>query len=119
MHRIGNLFAALILLWALLWIIESLFTANPRQLRTYRRHGFRTDIAYWFLTPLVTKSIAQIGLALILILLYRRNIQDIQAMLYTRDTVLAQQTLWLQAVEMIIVGDFIGYWIHRWFHTRR
>jgi sterol desaturase/sphingolipid hydroxylase (fatty acid hydroxylase superfamily) len=24
---------------------------------------------------------------------------------------------WLQAVGMLVVGDFAGYWTHRWFHT--
>jgi sterol desaturase/sphingolipid hydroxylase (fatty acid hydroxylase superfamily) len=119
MNRIGGLFFALTLLSAVFWAIESLFAANPRQLRFYRRRRFRTDLAYWFLTPLVTKSISQIGMAVILILLYRRNIHDIQTMLNARDTLLARQATWLQAIEMVFVGDFIGYWTHRWFHSRR
>jgi len=119
MNRIGGLFIALTLLSAVFWAIESLFPANPRQLRFYRRRGFRIDLAYWFLTPLVTKSISQIGMAVILILLYRRNIHDIQTMLNARDTLLARQALWLQAIEMVFVGDFVGYWTHRWFHSCR
>jgi sterol desaturase/sphingolipid hydroxylase (fatty acid hydroxylase superfamily) len=119
MNRIGGLFIALTLLSAVFWVIESLFAANPHQPRFYRRRGFRTDLAYWFLTPLVTKSISQIGLAVILIVLYRRNIHDIQTMLTARDTLLARQALWLQAIEMVFVGDFAGYWTHRWFHSRR
>ena len=119
MNRIGGLFIALTLLSAVFWVIESLFPANPRQLRFYRRRGFRIDLAYWFLTPLVTKSISQIGMAVILILLYRRNIHDIQTMLNARDTLLARQALWLQAIEMVFVGDFVGYWTHRWFHSCR
>jgi sterol desaturase/sphingolipid hydroxylase (fatty acid hydroxylase superfamily) len=119
MNRIGGLFIVLTLLSAVFWAIESLFAANPRRLGFYRCRGFRTDLAYWFLTPLVTKSISQIGMAVILILLYRRNIHDIQTMLNARDTLLARQATWLQAIEMVFVGDVIGYWTHRWFHSRR
>jgi sterol desaturase/sphingolipid hydroxylase (fatty acid hydroxylase superfamily) len=40
-------------------------------------------------------------------------------MLLERDTLLGRQPLWLQALEMLVIGDFIGYWTHRWFHGRR
>ena len=119
MNRIGGLFITLTLLSAVFWVIESVFAANPRQPRCHRRRGFRTDLAYWFLTPLVTRSISQIGLAVILILVYRRNTHDIQTMLNARDTMLARQGLWLQAIWMVFVGDFVGYWTHRWFHSCR
>jgi len=119
MGRIAGLVVALLVLSAVFWLIESLFAANPRQARFYKRRGFRTDVVYWFVTTLVTKTISQIGLALLLIVLYRQNVPAIRDMLLNRDTWLARQPLWLQAVEMIAVGDFIGYWIHRWFHSRR
>jgi sterol desaturase/sphingolipid hydroxylase (fatty acid hydroxylase superfamily) len=32
---------------------------------------------------------------------------------------LVQLPLWLQAILILVVGDFIGYWSHRWFHSRR
>jgi sterol desaturase/sphingolipid hydroxylase (fatty acid hydroxylase superfamily) len=67
----------------------------------------------------VTKSVSQIGVAIILIVLYRRNIADIRLMLSARNTLLASQPIALQALEMILTGDFIGYWIHRWFHGSR
>src|SRR5262249_2556324 len=69
--------------------------------------------------PLVTKTVSQIGLALILMLLYQKDVAGIRAMLASRDTLLARQPLPLQALEMLVIGDFIGYWTHRWFHGRR
>jgi sterol desaturase/sphingolipid hydroxylase (fatty acid hydroxylase superfamily) len=119
MNRIGNLFTALLLLSAFFWLVERLFAANPSQPRLFRRRGFRTDVIYWFVTPLVTKAVSQIGLALILIAIYRQNIAAIRDMLAAPDTLLARQPLWLQAIEMIVIGDFIGYWTHRWFHGGR
>ena len=119
MDRVGNLFVALLLLSGFFWLVESLFAANPGQPGLLRRRGLKTDLVYWFVTPLVTKSISQIGLAIILILIYRQKPEGIRALLSTRDTLLARQPLGLQALEMLVLGDFIGYWVHRWFHGRR
>lgn len=118
MGRIAGLFVGLGVLSVFFWIVESLFRARP-QPPAHRRPGVRADLAYWFATPLVTRTISQVGLALILILLYRRNVGDLQTMLASRDTLLARQNPAVQAVEMLIVGDFIAYWIHRWFHSTR
>lgn len=118
MDRIGSLFVALLFLSAFFWLVESLFAANPAQPRLHKRRGFTTDLIYWFATPLVTKSVSQIGLALLLIAIYRQSIPEIQQMLAARDTALARQPLWLQAIEMLAIGDFIGYWMHRWFHGK-
>jgi sterol desaturase/sphingolipid hydroxylase (fatty acid hydroxylase superfamily) len=119
LDRIAGLFVALLVLSAFFWLVESLFAANPAQPRLYKRRGFRTDLIYWFATPLVTKSVSQIGLVLILVLIYRQSPLEIQQMLAARDTPLARQPLWLQAIEMLVLGDFIGYWMHRWFHGKR
>jgi sterol desaturase/sphingolipid hydroxylase (fatty acid hydroxylase superfamily) len=119
MDRMRTLSVALLILSALFWLVESLFTANPQQSRPSRRRGFTTDLVYWFGTPLLTKSISQIGLAVILVLILRENIRQIPALLAHRDTWLGRQPLALQVVEMLIVGDYIGYWLHRWFHGRR
>ena len=68
-QRIGSLLAVLVILSGLFALIESSFAARQPRLR---RKGLRTDVAYWFLTPLVT-SIAQIGLTIILVILYRQT----------------------------------------------
>jgi sterol desaturase/sphingolipid hydroxylase (fatty acid hydroxylase superfamily) len=118
MDRIGSLFVGLFVLSAFFWLVETLFAASPDQPRLHRRRGFKTDLWYWFATPLVTKAVSQIGLAVILVLVYRQSFADIRELLTTRDTLLARQPLGLQAVEMLVLGDFIGYWTHRWFHGR-
>ncbi|HEX6998388.1 MAG TPA: sterol desaturase family protein [Gammaproteobacteria bacterium] len=119
MDRLANLFVALLLFSGFFWIVETLFAANPAQPRLHRRRGFATDVAYWFATPLVTKSVSQVGLALLLVLIYRQRPAEIQEMLLARSTGLASQPLWLQAIEILLVGDLIAYWMHRAFHGRR
>ena len=118
MERLAGLFIALLVLSAFFWLVESLFAANPRQPRLLERRGLFTDIVYWFVTPLATRTIAQIGLGVILIAIYRTDVTSIRAMLLERDTALASQPLWLQTMEMLAVGDLIAYWVHRWFHGR-
>jgi sterol desaturase/sphingolipid hydroxylase (fatty acid hydroxylase superfamily) len=118
MERLAGLFVALFVLSAFFWLVESVFAANPRQPRLLRRRGLFTDVIYWFVTPLATRTVAQIGLGVILVVVYRRDIASIRAMLLERDTLLASQPLWLQAIEMLVIGDLIAYWVHRWFHGR-
>jgi sterol desaturase/sphingolipid hydroxylase (fatty acid hydroxylase superfamily) len=119
MERLGGLFVALLALSVFFWLVESLFAANPRQPRLLRRRGFFTDLCYWFVTPLVTRTVSQIGLAVILVVIYREDVAGIREMLTSRDTLVGRQPLWLQAIGIVVVGDFIGYWTHRWFHGRR
>ena len=71
MARVGNLFVVLLVLSVFFWLVESLFAANRDQARLPRRRGFRTDLTYWFITALLTRSISQVGLALILVVIYR------------------------------------------------
>lgn len=118
MDRILGLFVALLVLSLFFWVVESLFAANPAQPRLWRRRGFTTDLWYWFATPLVTKAVSTLGIALILVLIYRQSPAALQDMLASRDTLLARQPLWLQAIGMLVVGDLIAYWMHRLFHAR-
>jgi len=84
MNRIVGLIVALLVLSAFFWLVESLFAANPRQPRLLRRAAIQTDVAYWFVTPLVTRSNWQVGLALILFLIYRENPTQIRERLLAR-----------------------------------
>ena len=118
MNRLGSLFVALLILSAFFWLVETLFAANPAQPRLPRRGGFTTDLWYWFATPLVTKGVSQLGIALILALIYRARPDELRGLLAARDTLLARQSLGLQAIEMLVLGDLIGYWLHRCFHGR-
>lgn len=119
MNRIAGLFIALLVLSLFFWVVERLSGARSGSRMAHRRRGFRVDLAYWFTTPLVTRSVSQVGLGVILVLIYRQNVGDLRAMLAGRDTMLASQALWLQAIQMLVIGDFVGYWVHRAFHRGR
>jgi sterol desaturase/sphingolipid hydroxylase (fatty acid hydroxylase superfamily) len=70
-----------------------------------------TDFTYWLFTPLVTGSLtrgATLGVAGLLA-------WSTGSASFTHAGVLP---LWLQAILVLLLADFIGYWSHRLRHTR-
>lgn len=113
-HLIGLIvaFGALSLLF---WTLQR-FWPSIRNQRTFRR-GFLTDCIYWIWTPVVTRAITPLAIALALLpfaALYGMNLKTF----VHGHGALAAQPLWLQAIEIFVVGDFLGYWQHRLFHGR-
>lgn len=108
--------AALVVLSAVFAAIEWAWPAR-RQARL--RRGVATDVGYWLLVSLVTKPLTQASIALALVLLYRADLATVQARVMDPTSLLARQPLWMQAVEMLVVGDVVGYVAHRAFHRGR
>jgi sterol desaturase/sphingolipid hydroxylase (fatty acid hydroxylase superfamily) len=71
----------------------------------------RVDVVWWFVTPFFSR-LAALGAV----------VTAGVALAVTRRPVGAPwfraQPLWLQAIEVLITTDFLGYWIHRAFHRR-
>ena len=98
--------------------VVELFRPRERRLPLLRR-GLLTDTIYWAFTPFVTRAITRASVALVVIpfalVVYGR---------VDRDLVLngfgpaAQLPYWVQAIAIVLIGDFIGYWMHRAFHGR-
>ncbi|MGE0852955.1 MAG: sterol desaturase family protein [Hyphomicrobiaceae bacterium] len=84
------------------------------------RRGFWTDLAYWAFTPFVTKAVTRVVVVIAIVpvalLAYGKVDKDL---LLRGFGPAAQLPLWLQAVLILVLGDFIGYWMHRWFHGER
>lgn len=118
MHKqLIGLTSAFILLTLVFWVIEFFWPGIPGQRRF--RTGYRQDVFYWFFTPLVTKAISQLAVLLVLvplfILLGRKLDKEVVQAGYGPALMLPR---WVQAIAILVVGDFIGYWSHRWFHGR-
>jgi len=113
-----SLSVAFVALTLVFWGIEYFWPSVPKQKRL--RRGFATDVIYWMFTPLVTKSISRVLMLIVLVplLLMLGRSLDRQAVAAGYGPMVALPT-WLQAVLVFVVGDFIGYWSHRWFHGRR
>ena len=82
------------------------------------RKGFATDCLYWLWTPIVTKAVTPIAIGLALAPLVLAFGWHFGALAQGHGP-LARQPLWLQAIEIFVVGDFLGYWQHRLFHGKR
>jgi sterol desaturase/sphingolipid hydroxylase (fatty acid hydroxylase superfamily) len=68
--------------------------------------------------PIVTRAITPLAIglfALPLVLFFGLHYQTLSQ----GHGVLSRQPLWLQAIEIFVVGDFFGYWQHRLFHQAR
>jgi sterol desaturase/sphingolipid hydroxylase (fatty acid hydroxylase superfamily) len=112
--RLGLL---LLLLAVVMWPLEQLFPAYPQG--TLRRPGTRTDLIYWFFTPVCTKVLTSFFLIAVTVGLVWLLGWRLDARILEGFGPLGQQPGWLQAVEMLIVGDFLDYSSHRMFHTSK
>jgi sterol desaturase/sphingolipid hydroxylase (fatty acid hydroxylase superfamily) len=106
---------------ALLVAFRLLQLVRPRERRLpLLRRGFWTDLAYWGFTPLVTRAITRVSVVIAVVplalLIYGKVDKEL---LLNGFGPTSRLPLWLQAVAILVLGDFIGYWMHRAFHGRR
>lgn len=99
--------------------VAEIFRQKDKRLPLMRR-GFATDLAWFAFTPLVTKALTRFGLALAILpaALYIHGRFDPQLILDGYGPA-ARLPLPIQAVLILLVGDFFGYWMHRAFHRQR
>lgn len=118
---IGRLIVGLVVLAVVFGLLERLAPAVAGQPR-WRRDS-ATDLAYWFFTPLVTKTLTafSIGVALVAIAAASGVPFDrasLESFLAPRGPV-ARQPAWLQAIELLVLADLIAYAMHRLLHRPR
>lgn len=87
-----------------------------------RRRLRREDLGWWFFTPLLGelpgKALVVVSVVLVALLLGREPAEFGEA-LKTARGVAAGQPAWVVAVELLFLGDLLGYLSHRAFHGRR
>ena len=107
----GLLIAFVVLLVAFRLI--DLLRPKEKRLALFRR-GFWTDVAYWAFTPLVTRAITRacviVAIVPVALLIYGKVDKDL---LLNGFGPASRLPLWLQAVLILMLGDFVGYWMHR------
>lgn len=119
---LAGVVAGFLLLGALLWPLEKTWPAIRGQ--KVRRRGFGTDVTYWLFTPLVTKVITRVAVVVALVPLVMLagiplDREHVQAFFAHPGRAVQRQPVALQILEVLLLGDFIGYWVHRFFHGRR
>jgi sterol desaturase/sphingolipid hydroxylase (fatty acid hydroxylase superfamily) len=118
----GPTLPGLLVAFALLFaVFRALELLRPRahRLNVFRR-GFLTDAVYWLFTPFVTKAITRACVIAVVIpfalIVYGKVDRDL---LLHGFGPAARLPMWVQAAAILIIGDFVGYWMHRAFHGRR
>ncbi len=104
---------------AVFGLVELRPAASPRR---WRDGSVRTDLIYWFFTPLVTRAMSTVALAIALVALARAlgmhvGFADLGQVLVAHGPI-AREPVWLQGAEALVLADGLGYGIHRMFHGR-
>ena len=119
MPGLREVFLGLLVSAAGFLLLERLWPAGPA-----RRFGpgLRTDLVYWFFTPLVTKAFTRVAIvvsvvACALALGLPVDRASLAALLEPRAAI-ARQPLWLQLAAFLLISDLAAYAAHRLFHLR-
>lgn len=93
---------------------------RQRRFLIWKRPQMGTDLAYWFLSPLVTDVLTRVALFIVILpvaLLLGWKIVELKH--YTGYGPISRLPLAAQTLMLLLMGDFISYWMHRYFHTGR
>jgi sterol desaturase/sphingolipid hydroxylase (fatty acid hydroxylase superfamily) len=114
-----KLILGLILFSVLFGIIERFF-GNPDVPNKKDREDLKTDLIYWFVTPLFFKPFTALCIKILLFLfVVVIGQQDIKHLAENGWGIIPTLPLGVQVVLMMLTGDFFQYWVHRFFHTGR
>lgn len=111
-----GLLGTMLICAALLTPLEYLYPAHPQP--TFTRKGLMLDFSYWFLTPVITRTLTSVIIMVLLYLLFSLGGKNIDSSLLDGFGPVSRQPLLLQALEILLLADFIDYWTHRTFHKK-
>lgn len=84
------------------------------------RSGLLVDIGYWLLLPLSSRLVEAVSIALAVVPFALLTYGSLDGGAVAAGFgPMSRLPLWLQAAAILVLGDFIGYWVHRAFHGRR
>lgn len=116
----GLLFSVAFLL-GLFWVVEHLL-GNKRG-RPWRRPRMLVDVGLYVFDAVITKPInlVVISVAAVALLIPAGVIswEALKAGQYQGFGPLSRLPGWAQFLAAFLLGDFLLYWIHRWFHGKR
>lgn len=99
---------AFLMLAALFWLIEAIWPEDRTQPK-WRSDSF-TDLIYWVFDGIVTKFVTTVVVVIAIVV-------ATLTLPHSEFSWISAQPAWLQALEILVLGDLIGYWVHRLFHT--
>jgi sterol desaturase/sphingolipid hydroxylase (fatty acid hydroxylase superfamily) len=84
-----------------------------------RRQTFLLNVSYWFFNPLCTQVVSKAAVVTVCAGMCLALGWPLDESILDGFGPLGSQPLWLQAIELLLLADFIDYWTHRWFHVTR
>ncbi len=116
-----DLVVGLVVLGLVFGFLEWWTPARRRPAR--RRADMPTDLAYWFFTPLVTKSLTRVVIVVVVVGLALASgagvdRQSLEAFFRPHGPI--SELPWgVQLVALLLLADAIAYGMHRWLHGPR
>jgi sterol desaturase/sphingolipid hydroxylase (fatty acid hydroxylase superfamily) len=116
---VASVIGGLVILAVVFGVLERRVPAVGGQSRW--RPGWRVDVVWWFVTPLVTKTIARVAivLALVLAALLSGVVIDqahLEAFLAPRPAI-ARLPWLVQLLGLLLIADLLAYLTHRLLHS--
>jgi sterol desaturase/sphingolipid hydroxylase (fatty acid hydroxylase superfamily) len=119
---LASMVVALIVATAVFSVLERRWPALPGR-SFWQRRGHLTDLAYWFVGSLMAQGLAKVAtVAGVVVVAGALGAPlrggHLEPWIEARRTWVSLQPAWIQAIEAVVLADFIGYWTHRLFHRR-
>lgn len=116
---VASVAIGLVILGAVFGVLERVVPAVAGQPRI--RRGTWLDVAWFFVTPLVSKSISRVAIVLVLVAVAAASgvpirLDALQDFLAPRPA-LAALPWGVQLALLLLVADLLGYASHRWLHA--
>lgn len=109
----------LLILSLVFFFIERIAGRGRNRVQPVFRRGWFTDVIYWFATILLTKPLVRLLLIVpvaVLVIFQIIPVETFRSRDYSGFGPLSRQPVWVQAIQIYLLVDFIGYWTHRLFH---
>ena len=117
---IASVVVGLVVLAVVFGVLERVVPAVPGQRRW--RGGTRVDLAWWFVTPLLTKWMTRVAIVLVLVTMAASSgvpIDEAHLKQYLAPDPTIARLPWLaQLLLFLLLADLLAYWMHRAMHGR-
>jgi sterol desaturase/sphingolipid hydroxylase (fatty acid hydroxylase superfamily) len=114
---VGSIFALLVVAPLFAWLSRRWSTGTlPRRSRS----AWITDLTYWVVSPAVVRPLVRattLAIVGVWAVVWTQSLDpDTWVTAFSSHSPIARQPRWLQGIEMVLLGEFLGYWVHRAFH---
>lgn len=116
MEELKRIVLGFIILGSAFWIIEKFFGSKKVNAKKDWQ-DIRVDLTYWVLAPILNKGLTKLGvLATLFLVATLIGKEEFQQRVTVGYGPVVHWPLYLQIIAALVAGDFVAYWMHRFFH---